>query len=64
MFKLEHDANDQSKLAKVMPTLRELEEAKSDWKDDYKLNSLMRNVLRVSNILDHNKMRLNLNYHL
>lgn len=48
MFKLEHDANDRSKLAKAMPTLREIEEAKSEWKDDYKLNSMMRSVLRVS----------------
>jgi len=29
-----------------MPTLRELEEAKSDWRDDYRLNSMMRTVLR------------------
>ncbi len=47
MFKLEHEANDKSKVAKLMPTLRELEEAKQDWKDDYKLNSLMRKELRV-----------------
>ena len=47
MFKLEHDVNDKSKIVKLMPTLRELEEAKSDWKDDYNLNSLMRNVFRV-----------------
>ena len=48
MFKLEHEANDKSKVAKLMPTLRELEEAKQDWKDDYKLNSLMRKELRVN----------------
>ena len=46
MFNLEHQVNDQTKIAKLMPTLRELEETKSEWKDDYKLNSLMRNVLR------------------
>lgn len=50
MFKLEHEANDKSKVAKLMPTLRELEETKSEWKDDYKLNSMMRNVLRVIRI--------------
>ena len=47
MFKLEHELKDKSKSAKLMPTLRELEDAKSDWKDDYSLNSLMRGVLRV-----------------
>lgn len=46
MFNLEHQVNDKSKIVKLMPTLRELEETKSEWKDDYKLNSLMRNVLR------------------
>ena len=47
MFKLEHDTNDKSKIVKLMPTLRELEEAKSEWKDDFRLNYMMRNVLRV-----------------
>jgi coiled-coil domain-containing protein 130 len=30
-----------------MPTLRELEEVKSEWKDDYKLNSMMRSKFRT-----------------
>jgi hypothetical protein len=47
MFSLEHEAGDKEKSAKLMPTLRELEEVKSDWKDDYRLNSMMRSVLRV-----------------
>ena len=47
MFKLEHELQDKSKIVKLMPTLRELEEAKSDWKDDYSLNSMMRDALRV-----------------
>ncbi len=47
MFSLEHEVNDVGKLAKLMPTLRELEEVKSDWKDDYRLNSMMRSVFRV-----------------
>lgn len=34
-----------------MPTLKELEETKRDWKDDYKLNSMMRDALRVSKYL-------------
>ena len=47
MFSLEHEKKDKAKVAKLMPTLRELEEVKQEWKDDYKLNSLMRNALRV-----------------
>jgi len=47
MFGLEHEVGDRDKAAKLMPTLRELEEVKSEWKDDYRLNSMMRSVLRV-----------------
>ena len=47
MFSLEHAAHDESKLQKLMPTLRELEDVKSEWKDDYRLNSLMRSQFRV-----------------
>jgi coiled-coil domain-containing protein 130 len=47
MFKLEHEANDKAKIVKLMPTLVELEEAKLKWKDDFSLNSMMRNKLRV-----------------
>jgi hypothetical protein len=47
MFGLEHEVNDKEKIVKLMPTLKELERAKSDWKDDYKLNSAMRDILRV-----------------
>ena len=47
MFNLEHVANDKEKVAKIMPTLRELEEAKSGWKDDYAINSMIRNSFRV-----------------
>jgi hypothetical protein len=46
MFSLEHEKKDKEKVAKLMPTLKELEEVKQEWKDDYKLNSMMRNVLR------------------
>jgi hypothetical protein len=48
MFNLEHEINDKSKLVRLAPTLKELEEVKSEWKDDYKLNSMMRDVFRVS----------------
>ena len=47
MFNLEHQANDKEKIVKLMPTLRELEEVKSEWKDDYKLNSMMRSKFRT-----------------
>jgi coiled-coil domain-containing protein 130 len=47
MFAAEHEMQDKEKVGKLMPTLRELEEVKSEWKDDYKLNVMMRNVLRV-----------------
>lgn len=48
MFGLEHEFKDKDKAAKLMPTLSELEDVKSEWRDDYRLNSMMRNVLRVS----------------
>lgn len=51
MFSLEHELNDKNKIIRLMPTLKELEETKRDWKDDYKLNSMMRDALRVSKYL-------------
>jgi coiled-coil domain-containing protein 130 len=48
MFKLEHEKNDLSKSVKLVPTLNELEEAKLQWRDDFDLNSLMRQKLRVN----------------
>ena len=47
MFKLEHEANDKTKLVKLMPTLVELEDERLKWKDDFSLNSMLRNKLRV-----------------
>lgn len=47
MFGLEHERQDQEKAARLMPTLAELEEIKSEWKDDYAINSMLRNSLRV-----------------
>ena len=47
MFKLEHDTKDKGKMAKVMPSLRELEQVQTQWKDDFAANSLMRGELRV-----------------
>ncbi|CAF0867610.1 unnamed protein product [Brachionus calyciflorus] len=46
MFSLEHETLDKEKSTKLMPTLKELEAAKSDWKDDYAINSLLRKELR------------------
>lgn len=46
MFKLEHDTADKTKVEKLMPTLRELEEVQAQWQDDFGANSLMRFHLR------------------
>ena len=51
MFSLEHEVIDKSKMTKLMPTLKELEIAKSDWKDDYAINSMLRKELRVIDFL-------------
>ena len=54
MFNLEHEINDQTKLVRLAPTLKELEEVKSEWKDDYKLNSMMRDIFRVKRVFEIN----------
>jgi coiled-coil domain-containing protein 130 len=47
MFSLEHEVNDKEKMVKLAPTLRELEEVRKEWKDDYALNTAARNLFRV-----------------
>jgi len=42
-----HEAIDKTKLVKLMPTLVELEDERLKWKDDFSLNSMLRNKLRV-----------------
>ncbi|XP_020654410.3 putative splicing factor YJU2B [Pogona vitticeps] len=46
MYRLEHGSNDQSKLQRVLPTLQNIQEAQSAWKDDFALNSLLRRKFR------------------
>lgn len=50
MYRLEHGSNDQSKLQRVLPTLQNIQEAQSAWKDDFALNSLLRRKFRVSGL--------------
>lgn len=47
MFHLEHEVNDKEKMVKQMPTLKELEQVKEAWKDDYALNAMTRHLFRV-----------------
>ncbi|XP_066472755.1 probable splicing factor YJU2B [Tiliqua scincoides] len=46
MYQLEHGAKDQSKLQRALPTLQNIQEAQSAWKDDFALNSLLRQKFR------------------
>ncbi|KAM9313314.1 putative splicing factor YJU2B [Gastrophryne carolinensis] len=46
MYRLEHGAADREKLKKAAPSLAELQDAQSAWKDDFALNSLLRNKFR------------------
>lgn len=46
MFGLEHETKDKSKVAKLAPTLRDLEEERLEWRDDYRLNAMMRTIHR------------------
>ncbi|XP_042308737.1 coiled-coil domain-containing protein 130 [Sceloporus undulatus] len=46
MYRLEHGSKDQSKLQRALPTLQNIQEAQSAWKDDFALNSLLRQKFR------------------
>ncbi|KAF0986069.1 hypothetical protein HZS_5100, partial [Henneguya salminicola] len=46
MFRLEHTSMDKAKAANLEPTLKNLENAQSVWKDDYNINSSLRNIFR------------------
>lgn len=48
MYKLEHGVKDKEKLQRAAPSLSELQEAQSAWRDDFALNSLLRSKFRVS----------------
>ncbi|XP_077981300.1 coiled-coil domain-containing protein 130 homolog [Glandiceps talaboti] len=46
MFKLEHGVEDKKKSETIIPTLSEIEDLQSDWKDDYMLNKMLRSKFR------------------
>ncbi|XP_069834525.1 probable splicing factor YJU2B [Dendropsophus ebraccatus] len=46
MYKLEHGVKDKEKLQRAAPSLSELQEAQSAWKDDFAINSLLRSKFR------------------
>nr|XP_056718887.1 probable splicing factor YJU2B [Euleptes europaea] len=46
MYRLEHGSKDQGKLQRAIPTLQNIQEAQSAWKDDFALNSLLRQKFR------------------
>ncbi|KAE8620108.1 hypothetical protein XENTR_v10010101 [Xenopus tropicalis] len=46
MFRLEHGAKDKAKLQRAAPSLSELQEVQSAWKDDFAINSLLRSKFR------------------
>ncbi|XP_043388637.1 coiled-coil domain-containing protein 130 isoform X2 [Chelonia mydas] len=46
MYRLEHGAMDQSKLQRAIPTLSNIQEAQSAWKDDFAINSMLRRKFR------------------
>ncbi|NXT23161.1 CC130 protein, partial [Syrrhaptes paradoxus] len=46
MFRLEHGAADRATLRRAVPTLATLQEAQSAWKDDFALNSRLRQRFR------------------
>lgn len=46
MFKLDHGGKDKEKLRAAIPSLNELQEQQSGWKDDFQLNSVLRRKFR------------------
>ncbi|XP_039369604.1 coiled-coil domain-containing protein 130 [Mauremys reevesii] len=46
MYRLEHGTVDQSKLQRAIPTLSNIQEAQSAWKDDFAINSMLRRKFR------------------
>ncbi len=51
MYKLDHGGKDKEKLRAAIPSLTELQEHQSGWKDDFQLNSALRRKFRVSYML-------------
>lgn len=50
MFKLDHGGKDKEKLKKALPSLTEIQEHQSGWKDDFQLNSALRRKFRVGTL--------------
>ncbi|XP_067877419.1 probable splicing factor YJU2B isoform X2 [Heterodontus francisci] len=46
MYKLEHGVGDQEKLKVAIPTLSNIQEMQSAWKDDFAINSMLRKKFR------------------
>ncbi|XP_067829041.1 probable splicing factor YJU2B [Heptranchias perlo] len=46
MYKLEHGVGDQEKLKAAIPTLSNIQEMQSAWKDDFAINSMLRKKFR------------------
>ncbi|XP_053574153.1 probable splicing factor YJU2B isoform X1 [Bombina bombina] len=46
MFRLEHGVADKEKLQRAVPSLSEIQEVQSAWKDDFAINSLLRSKFR------------------
>ncbi|XP_029283202.1 coiled-coil domain-containing protein 130 homolog [Cottoperca gobio] len=47
MFKLDHGGKDKEKLKKALPSLSEIQDYQSSWKDDFQLNSSLRRKFRT-----------------
>ncbi len=51
MYKLDHGGKDKEKLRAAIPSLTEIQEHQSGWRDDFQLNSALRRKFRVSYML-------------
>lgn len=51
MYKLEHGVGDQEKLKIAVPTLSNIQDMQSAWKDDFAINSMLRKKFRVGHAL-------------
>lgn len=47
MFKLDHGGKDKEKLKRALPSLSEIQDHQSSWKDDFQLNSSLRRKFRT-----------------
>uniref|UniRef100_A0A3P8SEI5 Probable splicing factor YJU2B n=1 Tax=Amphiprion percula TaxID=161767 RepID=A0A3P8SEI5_AMPPE len=47
MYKLDHGRKDKEKLKKALPSLSEIQDYQSGWKDDFQLNSTLRRKFRT-----------------